>query len=144
MNAYILSPLWPFLSGLLFGVGLLISGMADPSKVQGFLDIGGFWDPSLAMVMGGAVCVALPSFQWMLRRDPDRRSHESLDRGLVVGSVLFGIGWGLSGYCPGPALVVAGSGSVSAIGYVLAMAAGMLVASRFGATEGPRSEIFTK
>lgn len=144
MKQYILSPLWPFFSGLLFGVGLLVSGMTNPSKVQGFLDIGGLWDPSLAMVMGGAVCVALPSFQWILRRDAGRRPHESVDRGLVVGSVLFGIGWGLSGYCPGPALVIAGSGSLSAIGYVFAMGAGMLFASRFGATECLQSEMLSK
>lgn len=135
----LLQPLLPFFSGLLFGLGLAVSGMTNPSKVQGFLDIGGLWDPSLAMVMGGAVCVALPIFQWILRRDSNRRQHGPVEVRLVVGSILFGIGWGLSGYCPGPALVVASSGSVAAIAYVLAMGVGMLVASRFGALEVARS-----
>ena len=140
----ILRRMLPFFAGLLFGLGLLVSGMTNPSKVQGFLDIGGLWDPSLAMVMGGAICVALPIFQWILRRDVNRRPHGPVEGRLVVGSILFGIGWGLSGYCPGPALVVAGSGSVSALAYVLAMGVGMLVASRFGATEPPRSGVLFK
>jgi len=128
----------------LFGVGLLVSGMTNPSKVQGFLDIGGRWDPSLAMVMGGAVCVALPIFQWILRRDRNRRPHGPIEGRLVIGSILFGVGWGLSGYCPGPALVVAGGGSGVAIAYVLAMGAGMLVAGRFGATDLPRAGVLSK
>lgn len=134
-----LQPLLSLFSGLLLGLGLVVSGMTNPSKVQGFLDIGGFWDPSLAMVMGGAVCVALPCFQWALRRDASRRQHGPVEVRLIIGSVLFGIGWGLSGYCPGPALVVAGSGSMTAIVYVLAMGLGMLVASRFDAIESARS-----
>ena len=135
----LLQPLLPFFSGLLFGLGLVVSGMTNPSKVQGFLDVGGLWDPSLAMVMGGAVCVALPIFQWILRRDSNRRQHGPVEVRLVVGSILFGIGWGLSGYCPGPALVVASSGSGTAIAYVFAMGVGMLVASRFGALELTRA-----
>ena len=71
----LLQPLLPFFSGLLFGLGLVVSGMTNPSRVQGFLDIGGLWDPSLALVMGGAVCVALPIFQWILRCDVNRRQH---------------------------------------------------------------------
>lgn len=141
---YMLQPLLPFFAGLLFGLGLLVSGMTNPSKVQGFLDIGGLWDPSLAMVMGGAVCVALPIFQWVLRRDANRRPHGPIEGRLVVGSILFGVGWGLSGYCPGPALVVASSGSASAIAYVLAMGVGMLVAGRFGAAELPRTRELSK
>lgn len=129
----------PLFSGLIFGIGLLLSGMTNPSKVQGFLDIGGAWDPSLALVMGGAVCVALPVFQWVIRREPDRRVSAPIDGKLLLGSALFGVGWGLSGYCPGPALVVASSGSVAAIAYVLAMGVGMLVASRFGALELTRT-----
>lgn len=140
----ILRPILPFFVGLLFGLGLLVSGMTNPSKVQGFLDIGGLWDPSLAMVMGGAICVALPIFQWILRRDANRRPHGPVEGRLVVGSILFGVGWGLSGYCPGPALVVAGSGSVPALAYVLAMGVGMLLASRFGAVAPPRSGAFSK
>ena len=141
---HMLQPLLPFLAGLLFGVGLLVSGMTNPSKVQGFLDIGGLWDPSLAVVMGGAICVALPIFQWMLRRDANRRPHGPVEVRLLAGSVLFGVGWGLSGYCPGPALVVASSGSASAVAYVLAMGVGMLVASRFGAADLPRAGALSK
>ena len=140
----LLQPLLPFFSGLLFGLGLVVSGMTNPSKVQGFLDVGGLWDPSLAMVMGGAVCVALPLFQWILRHERKRRPHGPIDGRLIVGSVLFGVGWGLSGYCPGPALVVAGTGSLSAMQYVLAMAVGMLVASRFGATEASKDGVSSK
>ena len=131
----LLQPLLPFFSGLLFGLGLVVSGMTNPSKVQGFLDVGGLWDPSLAMVMGGAVCVALPLFQWILRHERKRRPHGLIDGRLIVGSVLFGVGWGLSGYCPGPALVVAGRGSASALGYVAAMAVGMIVAGRLGSSD---------
>ena len=83
--------------------------------------------------------MALPIFQWILRRDVNRRQHGPVEVRLVLGSILFGIGWGLSGYCPGPALVVASSGSVAAIAYVLAMGVGMLVASRFGALELTRT-----
>lgn len=125
----------PLFSGLIFGIGLLLSGMTNPSKVQGFLDIGGAWDPSLALVMGGAVCVALPVFQWVIRREPDRRVSAPIDGKLLLGSALFGVGWGLSGYCPGPALVVAARGSASALGYVAAMAVGMIVAGRLGSSD---------
>lgn len=125
----------PFFSGLVFGVGLVISGMTNPSKVQGFLDIGGAWDPSLALVMGGAVCVTLPVFQWVIRREPDHRVNTPVDGKLLVGSALFGIGWGVSGYCPGPALVVAGSGGATALIYVVAMAVGMIVANRSVSSE---------
>lgn len=125
----------PLFSGLVFGIGLVLSGMTNPSKVQGFLDIGGAWDPSLALVMGGAVCVTLPVFQWVIRREPDHRVNSPVDGKLLVGSALFGVGWGMSGYCPGPALVVAGSGSATALIYVLAMAVGMIVANRFASSE---------
>jgi len=85
--------------------------------------------------MGGAVCVALPVFQWVIRREPDRRVSAPIDGKLLLGSALFGVGWGLSGYCPGPALVVAGRGSASALGYVAAMAVGMIVAGRLGSSD---------
>lgn len=120
-----------FACGLLFGLGLLVSGMVDPDKVRGFLDITGRWDPSLALVMAGAIAVALPCLQWARRRDAragaavDGESEpRRIDRPLVVGSLAFGIGWGLSGYCPGPALVAASGGSRMALWYVLAMAVG--------------------
>jgi uncharacterized membrane protein YedE/YeeE len=124
-----------FVCGLLFGIGLLISGMVDPDKVRGFLDITGQWDPSLALVMAGAIGVAMPCMQWARRHDAQRNdtaagkgdadseSHR-IDRPLIIGSLVFGIGWGVSGYCPGPALVAASSGHATALWYVLAMAVG--------------------
>jgi len=128
----------PLLSGLLFGLGLMLSGMTQPAKVQGFLDVGGLWDPSLALVMAGAIAVALPFFQWSMRRDAaDPRVSRPIDRQLVIGSLLFGVGWGLSGYCPGPALVMAGSGAGEALLYVVAMGVGMLAGNRFIGPSGP-------
>ena len=120
-----------FASGLIFGIGLLVSGMVNPDKVQGFLDITGNWDPSLALVMAGAIAVAMPCLLWARRRDARMGTRPEIDaeprridRPLIVGSVVFGIGWGLSGYCPGPALVAASGGNVLALWYVFAMAAG--------------------
>lgn len=122
-----------FLAGLLFGWGLLLSGMTDPGKVQGFLDLAGAWDPSLAFVMGGAVVVGLLAFALARRRAtsllggamqlPARRD---IDRPLLVGGLLFGIGWGLAGFCPGPALVTLAAGHAQAVVFVIAMLAGML------------------
>lgn len=121
-------------AGLAFGLGLILSGMTDPTKVRAFLDITGHWNPALAFVMGGAVLTALPAFAWARRRQttftgvpltlPDRRL---IDARLIGGAAIFGIGWGLSGLCPGPALVVASSGSLPVIVFVAAMAAGMLI-----------------
>lgn len=121
-----------FIVGLLFGLGLLISGMANPAKVLGFLDLAGSWDPSLALVMGGAVVVGLLAFRLLGQRTqtllgeplrlPQRRD---IDRRLVLGSLGFGIGWGLAGFCPGPALVALGAGEIKALVFVAAMLAGM-------------------
>ncbi len=121
-----------FVAGLVFGIGLLLSGMADPAKVLGFLDLAGSWDPSLALVMVGAIAVATIGFAVARRRTtsllgtpiqlPTKRS---IDRRLVVGSTLFGAGWGLAGFCPGPALVALGMGQGKAIVFVVAMLAGM-------------------
>ena len=112
-----------FLSGLVFGVGLLVSGMSDPGKVIGFLDVAGRWDPSLAFVMGGAILVGFFAFA-RARRLPQRRE---IDVRLVGGSIVFGIGWGLAGFCPGPALVDFGAGIDKAAVFVIAMIAGMLL-----------------
>lgn len=111
-----MSGLISLLLGVLFGIGLLLSGMTNPAKVQGFLDIAGNWDPSLALVMAGAIAAAFLPFQWAKRQQhcalgapmqlPVKRQ---IDRPLVLGSALFGIGWGLSGICPGPAIVNAGA-----------------------------------
>ena len=126
-----------FATGLLFGLGLILSGMVDPGKVKGFLDIAGNWDPSLSLVMGSAVAVALPAFQWFAPRQGDARSErKAIDRPLIFGSILFGIGWGISGYCPGPALVAASGGSVAAFVYTLGMVAGMVLGERIAASPG--------
>ena len=123
------------IAGLVFGVGLLISGMANPAKVLAFLDLAGAWDPSLAFVMGGAIAVALPAFalarrhgQAMLTGEPPRLPTATrIDRRLLGGSLLFGIGWGLAGFCPGPALVTMGMGLNEALTFVLAMLGGMVL-----------------
>ena len=121
-----------FLAGLVFGLGLLVSGMTDPSKVQGFLDIFGMWDPSLMFVMGGGVGVALVGFRVAQKRNTTLSGAvlhwpelAHIDRALVMGSLLFGIGWGLAGFCPGPALVSMAAGQDKALVFVLAMLAGM-------------------
>lgn len=113
------------LAGLIFGLGLIVSGMVFPAKVLGFLDLAGAWDPSLALVMAGAIAVGLPAFAWARRARVQLPGATRIDRRLVGGSLLFGIGWGLAGLCPGPALVVLGMGDVKALGFVAAMLAGM-------------------
>ena len=120
------------LAGLLFGTGLLVSGMTDPFKVIGFLDVTGPWDPSLAFVMGGAVLVGLVAYRIAGRRaaavlgEPMRLPATTVvDRRLVLGSLVFGIGWGLAGFCPGPALAALGAGYGKAAAFVAAMVAGM-------------------
>lgn len=127
-----------FVLGLTFGLGLLISGMTDPGKVQGFLDLAGLWDPSLAFVMGGGVMVGLLGFGWAKKQTlslsgaPFQWPEMTLiDRPLVLGSLMFGVGWGLAGFCPGPALVAMAAGSDKALVFVLAMMAGMALFERF-------------
>jgi len=122
------------LSGLVFGLGLIVSGMANPAKVLGFLDLAGRWDPSLALVMAGAVAVGLVGFAVARNRSasllgaPMKLSTaRHIDRRLVFGSALFGIGWGLAGFCPGPGLVALGMGEVKAAAFVAAMLAGMVL-----------------
>lgn len=121
-----------FVVGLVFGLGLLVSRMADPAKVLGFLDLAGDWDPSLALVMAGAITVGAVGFALARRRPkallggPMRLPvARQIDRRLVVGSALFGMGWGLAGFCPGPALTAVGMGQPKAVLFVLAMLAGM-------------------
>ncbi|MFT0532493.1 DUF6691 family protein [Castellaniella hirudinis] len=121
-----------FLAGLVFGIGLLVSGMADPVKVIGFLDIAGAWDPSLALVMGGAVLAGLGAFRLAGRRTVTYLglplalpATRGIDRRLVLGSLVFGLGWGLAGLCPGPALVDLGAGHWQAAVFVAAMLLGM-------------------
>ena len=124
-----------FLVGCTFGVGLLLSGMTDPAKVLGFLDLAGDWDPSLAFVMGGAILVGAFGFAWATRRSTTLLGGyfylptlHDIDRRLVWGSAVFGVGWGLAGFCPGPAWVSMAQGHMQAIVFVLAMAIGMWVA----------------
>lgn len=123
-----------FLVGLLFGWGLLLSGMTDPGKVQGFLDLFGAWDPSLAFVMGGAIFVGFFAFALARRRTTTflggalhLPTSRDIDRPLVVGSLIFGAGWGLAGFCPGPGVVAMAAGQPQAAVFVVAMLAGMLV-----------------
>lgn len=120
------------LAGLVFGLGLIVSGMANPAKVLGFLDLAGTWDPSLAFVMGGAIAVGAAAFFVARKRvvsllgSPMRLPiSREIDRRLVGGSLLFGIGWGIAGICPGPGLVVLGMGELKAMVFVAAMLAGM-------------------
>ena len=126
-----------FVLGLTFGLGLLISGMTDPGKVQGFLDLAGAWDPSLAFVMGGGVMVGLVGFGLAKRKTISFSGAPfhwpemtPINRPLVLGSLMFGIGWGLAGFCPGPALVAMASGNDKALVFVLAMLVGMALFDR--------------
>lgn len=121
-----------FVAGLVFGLGLLLSGMADPAKVLGFLDLAGAWDPSLMFVMGGAVGVGAVAFAAARRRERSLLGEPmqvptktGIDRRLVAGALLFGAGWGLAGFCPGPAIVALGLGEPGAVVFVAAMLAGM-------------------
>ena len=115
------------LSGLLFGIGLIVSGMANPAKVMGFLDITRVWDPSLAFVMGGAISVGFFAFRMAAKRKRPLPTANHIDKRLVGGALLFGIGWGLAGICPGPGLVLLGAGLSQGVIFVLAMLAGMLL-----------------
>ncbi len=129
--------IFAFLCGLIFGVGLLISGMANPEKVLGFLDLSRPWDPSLAFVMIGAIAVGIVGFA--LVKGKKRAvcgvpillpANNTIDRTLVVGAILFGLGWGLAGICPGPALVLLGAGVGKGLLFILAMLVGMWLVNR--------------
>jgi uncharacterized membrane protein YedE/YeeE len=130
-----------FIVGLLFGLGLLLSGMTDPGKVLGFLDLFGQWDPSLAFVMGGAILVGFFAFAVAKKRTSSflggalsLPKSNVIDKRLVIGSLLFGAGWGMAGFCPGPAVTSLGTGNPKAVIFVIAMVAGMALyelANRF-------------
>ncbi len=120
-----------FAAGFVFGLGLLVAGMANPAKVLGFLDLAGAWDPSLALVMAGAVAVGAAAFAFMKKRTRTLLgapvllpTPRRIDRRLILGSLVFGVGWGLAGICPGPALVLAGTGSAKGLVFLVAMIAG--------------------
>jgi len=121
-----------WVAGVIFGLGLIVSGMADPAKVLGFLDLAGAWDPSLAFVMAGAISVAAVAFGVARKRTVsflgaamNLPKTRRIDRRLVAGSLMFGIGWGVAGFCPGPGLVALGMGEIKALVFVVAMLAGM-------------------
>ena len=139
----------PFLVGLLFGIGLCLSGMTNASKVLAFLDLGGAWDPSLAFVMGGAIAVAFVAFRIAARRGLSLSGEplhlptaRTIDARLVGGSLLFGAGWGLVGLCPGPAIADIGFLDRRAALFVLAMAVGMALYSGLAAVPAtPAAEV---
>jgi len=121
-------------AGALFGLGLAISGMVDPAKVIGFLNVAGDWDPTLAFVMGGALLVSIPAFRLSFKRprpvladEFELPAKKDVDTRLLGGSALFGIGWGLSGFCPGPAVTALATGLTPVFAFVVAMIAGMAI-----------------
>ena len=131
------STLSSLLAGLLFGAGLLLSGMVNPSKVIGFLDIGGAWDPSLALVMVSAILVSWIGLQIALRRTPGSAAANTpkprIDRSLILGSALFGIGWGVTGFCPGPTVAALGMGFWPAAVVATGLLPGLWVGNRLSA-----------
>lgn len=124
--------LFAFIAGLTFGIGLIISGMANPANVIGFLDLAGKWNPSLAFVMMGAIPVTFMAFRWLESRQRTALNEEvhlpgktHINPQLIIGSLLFGVGWAIAGFCPGPALVSIGFGEIKAVLFVVAMLIGM-------------------
>ena len=122
------------ISGLVFGLGLIISGMSNPARVLNFLDWSQRWDPTLALVMGGAIAVALPGFYWVRKRQKPLFTEEfeipqnhKIDAKLIIGAGLFGIGWGIGGFCPGPGIVAAVTLQLDVLLFVGAMVSGMLL-----------------
>jgi uncharacterized membrane protein YedE/YeeE len=125
------------ITGITFGLGLSISEMINPARVTGFLDIAGRWDPTLVFVMGGALAITIPAFALILRRSRPLLDGEfnlpmkrAVDQPLILGAAIFGIGWGLGGFCPGPALAALASGVPAVFLFVLAMIAGQWLAGR--------------
>ncbi len=120
------------IAGVLFGVGLALSGMTQPANVIGFLDVAGEWDPSLALVMGGAIAVYAPLYRWLVAKTVPLyaqafavHAQQQLDAPLLLGAAIFGVGWGLGGFCPGPGIVSAGGGATLGITFALSMLGGM-------------------
>lgn len=130
--------LFGLISGLIFGLGLILAGMTEPLKVKGFLDLAGAWDPSLALVMGGAIALGIVAFAQAKGRELswtgahiEIPTNRTIDTRLILGGVLFGAGWGIGGFCPGPALVALGSGMGEAGIFVAAMLMGMVAHDKF-------------
>ncbi len=134
------------ISGLLFGAGMAISGMIEPQKVIGFLDVTGDWDPSLAFVMGGALCVFMPSYFWLIKPrkqsvsgNPIQTTNKTkIDRRLLSGSALFGLGWGIAGICPGPAVASLAMGDLAIVLFFIAMLVGSVVAKMLSTKSKPQ------
>lgn len=124
-------------SGLIFGIGLLLSGMTNPKKVTGFLDVSGNWDPSLAFVMIGAISIGIIGFQWIrkyqksLFQEPIQFKNSKPSVKVVIGSLVFGVGWGITGICPGPGIVNLGAGSGDALIFILGLVIGIIFHSTF-------------
>lgn len=132
--------LFALFSGLIFGIGLILAGMANPAKVLAFLDLAGLWDPSLGLVMGGAIAVGLIAFTLAKKRTKsflglpmNLPNSRIIDKRLIIGSLIFGIGWGLVGICPAPAFVLLGTGSLKGIVFLVAMLIGMAIFEYFDA-----------
>lgn len=132
MKKMIFQLLMAGLAGLLFGLGLILSGMTNPAKIIGFLDITGVWDPTLAFVMGAALSVAIPAFALAGKKEKSLLgmpmlipTNRQLDKRLILGSLVFGAGWGLAGYCPGPAIASLFRGQIGPVIFVVAMLVGM-------------------
>lgn len=128
----------PFISGLLFTTGLVVSGMTQPSKIVGFLDFFGAWDPSLMMVTLGAVAVYMPAYRWVMRLQRPLFSPafslptlQDIEPRLVIGAALFGVGWGLAGYCPGPGVASLASGNAAPLVFMVTLLAGMIAFAVF-------------
>jgi hypothetical protein len=129
-----MNTLFAFVFGLVFGLGMIVAGMTNPAKVLGFLDLAGLWDPSLALVMGGAIAISVGAFAMAKRRTKSLLgfamqlpSARQIDKRLIGGNLLFGIGWGLAGICPGPGMVLLGAGIKEGLIFVIAMVAGMAI-----------------
>ena len=134
MNHHFKTVLFAFIAGLIFGLGLILAGMANPAKVLGFLDVAGTWDPSLAFVMAGAIMIGFVAFllakkrtQSFLGLPMQMPTNQLVDKRLVLGSALFGIGWGLAGICPGPGIVLLGAGETKGFVFVSALVLGVLI-----------------
>lgn len=135
-----------YLIGLIFGIGISISGMANPAKVINFFDVAGIWDPSLAFVMGGALIVTLIGYRFVLNRPAPALSpkfylptRRDIDLPLVGGSAVFGIGWGIAGFCPGGALPALGTGQTDVVIFVVAMVGGIIAARMTRNATAPRT-----
>ena len=134
MNHHLKTILFAFIAGLIFGLGLILAGMANPAKVLGFLDVAGAWDPSLAFVMAGAIAIGFVAFLFAKKRTQSflglpmqMPTNQLIDKRLVFGSGLFGIGWGLAGICPGPGIVLLGVGEIKGLVFVSALVLGVLI-----------------